>query len=309
MCNITMQEIANTLDCMHDQQFVVGKTMENISGGIAAALDASYYKGTGSRNGKEREFVAVEVKEGGERNAAARNSILQILWETYGEKAVQQWGIGMLELLQQEGLLRERVHENSVQVQTENWNELEHYSQICASEEGKRLLRNLRESGKNGRTPYRPQSTKQQFGEPSKALPELSHSNAQEAERLLNMWETNKGIGLLQQALHSFQEVRRSVCNKVPKVPRRTQNRKYIVRRLTPLETLRLQGLPDYWVDGANGSDSAIYKMAGNGLAIPCAEDVLRRIAEELRRPGGKELEEKDENAGRDTPYNAPDIN
>lgn len=33
MCNITMQEIANTLDCMHDQQFVVGQTVENISGG------------------------------------------------------------------------------------------------------------------------------------------------------------------------------------------------------------------------------------------------------------------------------------
>ena len=58
--------------------------------------------------------------------------------------------------------------------------------------------------------------------------------------------------------------------------------RKYIVRRLTPTECLRLQGLPDWWCDGANGSDSAIYKMAGNGLAIPCAEDVLRRIAEEL---------------------------
>ena len=59
--------------------------------------------------------------------------------------------------------------------------------------------------------------------------------------------------------------------------------RKYIVRRLTPTECLRLQGLPDWWVDGANGSDSAIYKMAGNGIAIPCAEDVLGRIANALR--------------------------
>ena len=59
--------------------------------------------------------------------------------------------------------------------------------------------------------------------------------------------------------------------------------RKYIVRRLTPTECLRLQGLPDWWVDGANGSDSAIYRMAGNGLAIPCAEDVLGRIAKALR--------------------------
>lgn len=59
--------------------------------------------------------------------------------------------------------------------------------------------------------------------------------------------------------------------------------RKYIVRRLTPLETLRLQGLPDWWCDGANGSDSAIYRMAGNGIALPCAVDVLGKIARAMR--------------------------
>ena len=62
--------------------------------------------------------------------------------------------------------------------------------------------------------------------------------------------------------------------------------KKYVLRRLTPMECLRLQGLPDWWCDDANGSDSAIYKMAGNGLAIPCACDVLGRIAEELRKDG-----------------------
>ena len=60
-------------------------------------------------------------------------------------------------------------------------------------------------------------------------------------------------------------------------------NRKYVLRRLTPTECGRLQGFPDWWVDGANGSDSAIYKMWGNGIALPCAYDVLRRIAEELK--------------------------
>ena len=60
--------------------------------------------------------------------------------------------------------------------------------------------------------------------------------------------------------------------------------KKYVLRRLTPLECLRLQGLPDWWVDGVPGSDSAVYRMAGNGLAIPCATFVLGRIAEELRR-------------------------
>ena len=58
--------------------------------------------------------------------------------------------------------------------------------------------------------------------------------------------------------------------------------RKYVLRRLTPLECCRLQGFPDWWCDGVEGSDSAIYKMWGNGIALPCAADVLGRIAKEI---------------------------
>lgn len=54
-------------------------------------------------------------------------------------------------------------------------------------------------------------------------------------------------------------------------------------RRMTPTECARLQGFPDWWVDGADGSDSAIYKMWGNGIALPCAADVIGRIANELK--------------------------
>lgn len=60
--------------------------------------------------------------------------------------------------------------------------------------------------------------------------------------------------------------------------------RKYIVRRLTPTECARLQGFPDWWCDGVEGSDSAKYKMWGNGIALPCAVDVIGRIAKELRK-------------------------
>lgn len=56
--------------------------------------------------------------------------------------------------------------------------------------------------------------------------------------------------------------------------------RKYIVRRLTPLECCRLQGFPDWWMDDVEGSDSAKYKMWGNGIALPCAVDVISRLEE-----------------------------
>lgn len=107
--------------------------------------------------------------------------------------------------------------------------------------------------------------------------------------------------------------------------------RKYIIRRLTPLECCRLQGFPDGWgipdykdrltdeeaafwqrvrdtcavIGGKtpkkysaealtrwyNGlhTDSAEYKMWGNGIALPCAQYVLEGVADELRKPTEKE--------------------
>ena len=62
----------------------------------------------------------------------------------------------------------------------------------------------------------------------------------------------------------------------------------HTVRRLTPLECERLQGLPDGWTeyghDGKAISDSARYRAIGNGLAEPCARYVLEGIAEAIQR-------------------------
>lgn len=63
-----------------------------------------------------------------------------------------------------------------------------------------------------------------------------------------------------------------------------SMDRKYRLRRLTPLECCRLQGFPDWWEDGVKGSNAARYRMWGNGIALPCAKDVLRRIAEHERK-------------------------
>lgn len=59
---------------------------------------------------------------------------------------------------------------------------------------------------------------------------------------------------------------------------------KKAVRRLTPTECERLQGLPDGYTDiefnGKPAPDSRRYKAIGNGMAQPCADFVIRRIAE-----------------------------
>lgn len=56
------------------------------------------------------------------------------------------------------------------------------------------------------------------------------------------------------------------------------------VRRLTPLECERLQGLPDNWtlINDKSCSDTARYRAIGNGMAQPCANYVLQRIVDVL---------------------------
>lgn len=55
-----------------------------------------------------------------------------------------------------------------------------------------------------------------------------------------------------------------------------------ILRRLTPTECARLQGMPDWWCDDVPHSDSAEYKMWGNGMALPCVLYVMEGVAEAL---------------------------
>ena len=56
------------------------------------------------------------------------------------------------------------------------------------------------------------------------------------------------------------------------------KERKYVLRRLTPTECARLQGYPDWWCDGTDPSDSAQYKLWGNGVALPCVAFIMDNI-------------------------------
>lgn len=70
---------------------------------------------------------------------------------------------------------------------------------------------------------------------------------------------------------------------------------RYVVRRLTPLECERLQGLPDNWtnigewVDSSGKkrklADSHRYKAIGNGIALPSWAWVLKRLCSHYERP------------------------
>jgi DNA (cytosine-5)-methyltransferase 1 len=50
------------------------------------------------------------------------------------------------------------------------------------------------------------------------------------------------------------------------------------VRRLLPVETLRLQGFPDDHLDGLGLADSVRYRMVGNAVCVPVATWIARRM-------------------------------
>lgn len=90
------------------------------------------------------------------------------------------------------------------------------------------------------------------------------------------------GIGYSEEVSPTLKSVA-SGSNTVPDVAYWLKKQwRYIVRRLTPLDCCRLQGFPDWWEDGADGSDSARYKMWGNGMALPCVLYVMEGIVDEM---------------------------
>lgn len=76
--------------------------------------------------------------------------------------------------------------------------------------------------------------------------------------------------------------------NQIPLVY--NQNGKGKIRRLTPQECAMLQGFPSWWCkDVPDRSDTAEYKMWGNGMCLPCVLYIIEGIKEELDKEVKKE--------------------
>lgn len=66
----------------------------------------------------------------------------------------------------------------------------------------------------------------------------------------------------------------------VAKGPGAAAQRGKKIRRLTPTECAKLQGMPSWWCADVPHSDSAEYKMWGNGMALPNALYVMEGFIE-----------------------------
>lgn len=70
----------------------------------------------------------------------------------------------------------------------------------------------------------------------------------------------------------------------------------YAIRKLTPTECFRLQGMNDKDVEKARAlgvSDSQLYKIAGNGLTTTCVQLIAEHTYKAIINPNFETTDEK----------------
>lgn len=257
-------------------------------GNIACCLDASYYKGVGERNGIERQIVAYD----------ARNHNAQEISGTIQAKPNGGQSLNFI---------------NPVCYQNTGrgwWNQSEVAETLRTPSGGDATKANLVSLCYDARGNGDGETVSTITGDHENRITDYTALAVQETYQDKTgtlMANSHPGSYTDQDAYNDM-----LVTGKSHRPPR-----KYIIRRLMPVECARLQGFPDGWGQLAqfnpadsefwenvrktyakiNGkkykpvknlkkwydklhNDGAEYKMWGNGIALPCAEYVLHGIAE-----------------------------
>lgn len=166
-------------------------------------------------------------------NARTQDEILRLLWETYGKEKVEEWATAIMVALQQAEVLRQGMHEESIQGEAETWNQLDGSTLPCPELVAGWMLRDMWEQQECGCTPYRWESAEQRFIQLTETMPELPYEGTPSIQDLFNMWREGKGLWTLQQTLYQIQKIRRSVDGKEGGDGMKDVST--VVRRLTPL--------------------------------------------------------------------------
>ena len=242
---------------------VCEKFAENSSGdGISGTIDASYYKGVGSREGKEREFVVCEMLGFNPLNGAKAASNAEV--ENGSPTLRSSSPTACVICFSQDAYdkYKEAQHAASLKASGGNYGGGSE-NLVCAGF-------SAQSSAEAGLTFNENLSPTLQVGKCAAVVTE-HHTH----EEVVRMREGKDGGG--KGALVQEDKSGTIACNNDQVLFQHTQTQ-YVVRRLTPLECCRLQGMPDFWTDGVEGSDAARYKLWGNGMALPNALYILEGI-------------------------------
>jgi hypothetical protein len=221
-----------------------------------------------------------------ETNAVAT---LRTLRSQIGEEAFAAWGLGILDSLQPQEVLRARLHGLGIRCATfsRSW------PIDCAisrkEDRATWAMQSMREAQGEGCSSLGWQLPQQLAAELGAYLSELPRPGAQTERFVRDLWLAGEGIGFLREALSAFQEARRSIVltGQTPTA--------MTVRRLTATECEFLQGFPrNYTLIPWRGKpadqcpDGPRYKALGNSMAVNCMEWIGERIdmIEKRNSPG-----------------------
>ena len=249
---------------------------------------------------------------------ADTGEILRRVRQEIGEEAFAQWGLGILDSLQQKEILQRAMHGLDIRKAafSRSWVVCCALGSPFSSSEG--AVQSLLEAGCDRCSSQGSRSFEQFTEQLGAYLSKLSRQGAQAERFMLDLWEAAEGIRVLQYALLAAQEIRRPTDDKgqsvrtdtsgggeaygegvqgsrlpeqVPceRVLRETcaasESRKVncAVRRLTVPECEFLQGFPRGYLGhvlyrGKPPADGPRYRALGNSMAVPVMAFIGRRI-------------------------------
>ncbi|MCR5436206.1 MAG: DNA cytosine methyltransferase [Treponema sp.] len=234
--------------------------------------------GTGGNNQplihlEDKNMAEEKTMEGGKYEKTISCEVLCILRKAIGEKGFSEWAFRGICLFLQKEVLQQRMYAKGVFEDWQKRTELEQFSYYSQKDEWlditEEKMRGLWEDWQIGCSPYRSQFSEQQLRQLDDFMQKLPHEDSQSETCLQDLWKACEGIGILQQALHQVQEIRKSFINEQRTRPR------YRIRKLTDLECFRLMNFSDEdWKKAAAvNSRSQLYRQAGNSIvvAVLCA--------------------------------------
>ena len=206
---------------------------------------------------------------------------VQILWTlrgAVGEETFTRWGLGVLVALYEAEVLWPGVHGESVRPAPFSCNWPIYCTLSRPEDRTAGAVQSVREAQGERCPPPGWQLPEQLARELGAYLSELPQPSAQAKGFLRDLWSAGEGIGLLHQALLSFQAARQSALGGgEPASPGAT------VRRLTPQECEFLMGFPKNYTlipfRGKLAADGPRYRALGNSMAV----NVVAWIGERLQ--------------------------
>lgn len=261
--------------CTSDIAFALGRNngQENavcVTGDITHTLKAEGFDASEDGAGRGQPIVAINKDNYASTQEGNAAQALHALREEIGAEAFAMWRLGVADSFQPAEVLRHNMHGQGVRCEAdEAGRRMDGGTLPCPESGSARGLPEVREAGRQRRTPQGRGLPEQLARELDSALSKLPHEGAPPAWVLHDLCAAGERAGVLQPALSAV------------------QGWPLAVRRLTPRECERLMGFPDDYtlipVRSKPAADGPRYKALGNSWAINCVSWLGARINRALK--------------------------